>query len=219
MQALNPISSLGQTAGAAGVSSQSDISNEFETFIRLLTSQVRNQDPLSPLDSTQFVEQLATFSTLEQQVLSNQNLGNISNMIGDLHALAAGEWLGQSVTVASDWAPFSGSPVEFQAELPADADKAVLTVFDSEGTTLFTQDLDTAAELHAWTGETSSGELAAVNETYKLRVQAYRGRELLGEATPRILTTVTHVGSEGGALRLGTAANVTGDLSTISRID
>ena len=47
---------------------QADIGEEFNSFIQLLTAQVRNQDPLAPLDSTQFVEQLATFSTLEQQV-------------------------------------------------------------------------------------------------------------------------------------------------------
>lgn len=54
---------------------------EFNTFLTLLTAQIRNQDPLAPLDSTQFVEQLATFSSLELQAEGNQVLENIANML------------------------------------------------------------------------------------------------------------------------------------------
>lgn len=50
---------------------------EFETFLTLLTAQIKNQDPLAPLDSTQFVEQLATFSSLELQAKGNQTLDEI----------------------------------------------------------------------------------------------------------------------------------------------
>jgi len=54
---------------------------EFSTFLTLLTAQIRNQDPLAPLDSTQFVEQLATFSNLELQAKGNQTLEEISNLL------------------------------------------------------------------------------------------------------------------------------------------
>jgi flagellar hook assembly protein FlgD len=54
---------------------------EFSTFITLLTAQIRNQDPLAPLDSTQFVDQLATFSNLELQAKGNQTLEEISRLL------------------------------------------------------------------------------------------------------------------------------------------
>jgi len=54
---------------------------EFTTFLTLLTAQIRNQDPLAPLDSTQFVEQLATFSNLELQAEGNQTLEDIALML------------------------------------------------------------------------------------------------------------------------------------------
>lgn len=54
---------------------------EFSTFLTLLTAQIRNQDPLAPLDSTQFVEQLATFSQVEMQAKSNAHLENIATML------------------------------------------------------------------------------------------------------------------------------------------
>lgn len=61
--------------------SSTDASEEFDTFLTLLTAQIRNQDPLAPLDSTQFVEQLATFSNLELQAEGNQTLDSIARMM------------------------------------------------------------------------------------------------------------------------------------------
>lgn len=58
--------------------SEAGTGEEFQTFLTLLTAQIRNQDPLAPLDSTQFVEQLATFTNLELQAKGNQTLDTIS---------------------------------------------------------------------------------------------------------------------------------------------
>ena len=55
---------------------------DFTTFLTLLTAQIENQDPLAPLDSTQFVEQLATFSGLELQATANNFLEDIATMLG-----------------------------------------------------------------------------------------------------------------------------------------
>lgn len=65
----------------AASEARSDASEEFDTFLTLLTAQIKNQDPLAPLDSTQFVEQLATFSNLELQAEGNQTLESIARMI------------------------------------------------------------------------------------------------------------------------------------------
>ncbi|MEL6687541.1 MAG: flagellar hook capping FlgD N-terminal domain-containing protein [Pseudomonadota bacterium] len=70
-------------------------SEQFDTFLNLLTAQIQNQDPLAPIDSTQFVEQLATFSNLELQATTNQILEGISNLL----ASAIGE--GGSLTTDS----------------------------------------------------------------------------------------------------------------------
>ena len=66
---------------SAAEPSQSDVSEQFDTFLQLLTAQIRNQDPLAPLDSTQFVEQLATFSNLELQAQGNNTLEDIAAML------------------------------------------------------------------------------------------------------------------------------------------
>lgn len=66
------------TTSLSGLSGDTQkTAEEFETFLTLLTAQIKNQDPLAPLDSTQFVEQLATFSSLELQAKGNQTLDQI----------------------------------------------------------------------------------------------------------------------------------------------
>ncbi|MGV6820080.1 MAG: flagellar hook capping FlgD N-terminal domain-containing protein [Parvularcula sp.] len=76
---VSPISAAPSSASASAspISDNADLSSEFNQFLELLTTQVQNQDPFQPLDSTQFVEQLATFSALEQQVQSNDLLKKI----------------------------------------------------------------------------------------------------------------------------------------------
>ena len=69
------------TTDGSSSTSTSEITEQFDTFLQLLTAQIQNQDPLAPLDSTQFVDQLATFSSLELQAAGNQTLEEIAAMI------------------------------------------------------------------------------------------------------------------------------------------
>ena len=64
-----------------------DVTEQFDTFLKLLTAQIENQDPLAPLDSTQFVEQLATFSGLELQATANNSLTQIAELLTQQIAL------------------------------------------------------------------------------------------------------------------------------------
>ena len=156
------------STGAAQTTSQTSATSsatqqfgqEFNNFIKLLTAQVQNQDPLSPMDSTQFVDQLATFSTLEQQVQTNSSLGGISFLIGDLHTMFASEWLGETVTLESSWVPYTGSEVRYLTNTPDEADNAYLTVRNSEGELVWSEQLDMDDEVHTWNGQTNTGETA-----------------------------------------------------------
>ncbi|MBR9808619.1 MAG: flagellar biosynthesis protein FlgD [Alphaproteobacteria bacterium] len=190
---------------------------EFTSFIKLLTAQVQNQDPLAPMDSTQFVDQLATFSSLEQQVRTNDSLGGISSLIGDLHTMFASEWLGEKVTIESSWVPYSGSEIEYQDSAPADADKAYLTVRDPDGELVWSETLDLDENVHSWNGQTSSGDPAAPDTVYEFNIDYYRGAEYLGLGAPQIITTITDVGTENGALRFGTDSHLTADLYSVQK--
>jgi len=77
----DPTATQASTETDNSVTPQQSIGEEFDTFLTLLTAQIKNQDPLAPLDSTQFVEQLATFSNLELQAEGNKVLEDIAQML------------------------------------------------------------------------------------------------------------------------------------------
>ena len=218
MTDVNPVSNS-QSAVPTAPTTQERIGEEFFSFIQLLTAQVQNQDPLEPLDSTQFVEQLATFSSLEQQVETNESLRSIATMISDMNAVFASEWLGQDVSVEANWVPYDGGTVDFATDMPVVADEALLSVRDADGSLIWTQPLDTDAPAYRWDGETQSGTRAPANELYEFTISVLRDGDVVGTVTPRILTTITDVAVENGQLRLGTESGLTTDVGSVRRLD
>lgn len=86
------------------------ISSDFEMFLNMLTTQLRNQDPLEPADSSDYAAQLATFSGVEQQVLTNELLRGLIEQAGTGSLVQMGSWIGQEVRVAAPiW--FDGAPI------------------------------------------------------------------------------------------------------------
>ena len=206
-----------QSAVPTAPSNPPQIGAEFNNFLLLLTAQLRNQDPLSPADSTQFVEQLATFSSLEQQVKSNASLETIATMMGDLHAIVASEWLGQTVSVESSWVPFEGEPVEFSADIPPGVDHAILTVKDNSGEEVWSSVLDPDAASYTWQGQNLDNDLLPQG-IYQFGVDLYRGDEFAGAVAPRIITTVTDIANENGTLKFGTLSKLTTDLENVRKV-
>jgi len=121
-----------QAAPAASADARSNIAADFDTFLTMLTTQMKNQDPLNPVDSADFAVQLATFSGVEQQVQTNDLLramGAAGNM-GGLSQHAA--WVGMEARSAAP-IRFSGTPVELHYDVPLDAAGADIVVRDSSG--------------------------------------------------------------------------------------
>ena len=226
MTEINAATAATQTSTATPSSAQTtdsavtadSITSDFNTFIELLTAQVRNQDPLEPLDSTQFVEQLATFSSVEQQVQTNTTLGGIATMIGDLQSMLASEWIGEQIEVESSWVPYSGDPIEFNFDLPDTADSAQLTVRDPSGNEVYSEVLDPTAASQSWLGQTSDGGFASTDGLYQFSIDLYQGEEFLGALAPRIITTVTDITSENGKTSLGTSAQLSADVESARKV-
>ena len=204
----------------SGTTTQS-IGKEFNSFIKLLTAQIRNQDPLSPMDSTQFVDQLATFSTLEQQVASNTHLEGIASMIGGLHSsILAGQWLGETVAIDTSWAPYSGEGVDLVVDIPESTDETILKVRDADGNEIWSKTLDPEASSYTWNGETSTGDQMAEDGVYQLEIQMYKDGELQRTTSPRLIGTVTGVTvDETGTLLLETSLNLTTEMANVEKYD
>ncbi len=188
---MTSISPAGSTPAnvATAPTEQPAIGAEFNSFLKLLTAQLRNQDPLAPLDSTQFVEQLATFSSLEQSVKSNSSLDTIAAKMSDLYAIAASQWIGQTVSVETSWVPFSSEAVDFTVGIPEEADQAVLAIKNDAGEVVWTEALDPDAEEYSWDGRNQdTGEISPEGQ-YQFGVEIYRNNEYYGTIAPQFITS------------------------------
>lgn len=221
MTEVNPAASTGATTTSASSSTAintAGIGEEFNNFLQLLTAQIKNQDPLSPLDSTQFVEQLATFSSLEQQVKTNVSLEGIASMIGDLHAIVANDWLGQEVAVASKHVAYEGKPVEFEVNPSLAHDQAVLTITDSQNNVVWQEALDASSERHSWDGTIANQNAKAASGIYQFQLDLFKDGQPIAQTDAEFISKVTALGNEDGKLVLGTENYLTGDLATTRKI-
>ncbi|NNF91122.1 MAG: flagellar hook assembly protein FlgD, partial [Boseongicola sp.] len=95
---------------AADREGSSALSSDFETFLLMLTTQMQNQDPLNPIESQDFAVQLATFSGVEQQVLSNELLETLATGMGLSGMSQLAGWVGMEARVTAP-AAFDGTPI------------------------------------------------------------------------------------------------------------
>jgi flagellar basal-body rod modification protein FlgD len=171
------------------------ITSDFTTFLKMLTTQMQNQDPLNPLDSTDFAVQLATFSGVEQQVRTNQLLLDLSSQFGLSGIGQYASWIGQE---ARSPAPvvFQGAPVTIHAPIDSAADSAVLTVTDAAGNLLARETLPPGRGPFTWFGADARGEPLPPG-TYRLGVESLRGGEVIATSAVQSFSRVEEVRKEG----------------------
>ncbi|HTS92984.1 MAG TPA: flagellar hook capping FlgD N-terminal domain-containing protein [Stellaceae bacterium] len=165
--------SSGISTGSTSPTDPSLLSQNFNTFLTLLTTQLQNQDPLSPLDTNQFTQQLVSFSEVEQQIDTNNNLQTLINLQNASQTISALPLVGRTINYSSNTAPLSGGQASFSYTLPTNAIAATLAVADANGNVVYTAPAATAAGLHSftWNGTTNTGATAA-NGDYSLSVLA-----------------------------------------------
>lgn len=172
MEIAAPNTSIGTQSLVSGTSSNA-LASDFETFLKLLTTQIQNQDPLSPADSTEFVAQLATFSSVEQQVKTNDQLQTLTTLSGVQSLGQLASWVGMEVR-ASAPVSFEGDPVTLYPDIPLTAERADLVVRDSSGAEVSRHALPIGADPYEWDGKTTSGSTLA-NGVYSFSVEPFVG--------------------------------------------
>ena len=201
---INPTTTTGATGAKAGASETSGsgtaagaVTGDFQTFLTLLTTQMRNQDPLKPMDSTEFVAQLASFSAVEQQIRSNDRLQGILDVLSGGSPAGLAEWIGREVRVAAE-ADFGGAPVDVAVE-PADgADKAVLVVTNDFGNEVARLAVAADATEVSWAGTDAAGGTVA-HGRYGFALESYAGDTLLGTSEGKVFRQVQEVRVVDGA--------------------
>lgn len=168
-----------QQPGVNRNSTDRSVSSDFTTFLTLLTTQLKNQDPLKPLDSTEFVAQLASFSAVEQQVKTNDALAMITELLGGPGASGLTAWVGAEVRALKP-ADFSGSPVNIFVTSQEGADRVQLVVKNAAGETVQTLPLALpfTSDILPWAGVDPSGTPFA-NGQYHFSIESFQGSTLL----------------------------------------
>ena len=147
------------TAQAAGAIGSQQLAGNFNTFLTLLTTQLQHQDPLSPLDTNQFTQQLVEFSSVEQQVNMNSNLQTLISLQQTAEATSAMQFLGSNVTLGGSTATLAAnSPATWSLNSAAPATASV-TVTSSTGQTAFngTVSLNAGSQSYSWNGQGNNG--------------------------------------------------------------
>ncbi len=170
----NQTQAQAQVASAAEAS-RTSLGGNFDTFLKLLTAQVQNQDPLSPMDTTQFTQQLVQFSQVEQQIRTNEQMEALVTATRTSQTAGALTYLGRTVEIASAvggvGAP--GDDVRWDLAFSEPATRATARVQDASGRVIFEQSLGAQAgrTRFTWDGTTSAGTPAPAG-VYRLSIAA-----------------------------------------------
>lgn len=191
---------LARNAAAAtteATSGQGALSSDFQTFLLMLTEQLKNQDPLNPLEATDFAVQLATFSGVEQQVRTNDLLRDLAGQMGTGGLAQYAGWIGME---ARSPAPvyFTGAPVMIEPERADGATSSTLVVRDAAGAIVGQAVLPQAAGPVEWVAADADGR-PLPNGLYSLTVENRNGDTVLPNTAVLSYARVTEVraGADG----------------------
>jgi flagellar basal-body rod modification protein FlgD len=163
-----------------------------EEFLRLFTTQLRFQDPLNPLKSTEFTTQLAQFSSLEQLMNINENLSGILTYQNSLNNALATGLIGRTVSVDGDSIQLNGGSVTINYELPSSVQTLSLNIYDQRGTRVRTVSLgpaDAGRRSFIWDGKDDAGNPLS-DGVYTVEFQA---SDIDGNSVPVTTETTARV--------------------------
>jgi len=205
-----PTTQLGSTrsssSGASGTSSDiasgaSSLSTSYQSFLTLLTTQLKNQDPSSPEDPNQFTTELVQMTGVQQQLLSNQLLQQLVNASPSQGVTSDVGLIGKTVSASTPSATLSNGSATWDYTLPTSVAKATVTVSDSTGDVVYSgsaPSFASGAHSFTWDGETTSGTQEPNGGTYTLTMSAADASGGSVSPTIGVTGTATSVQTTGG---------------------
>ena len=191
---ITPTTSATAPATASRTETQEStnaMAGDFQTFLTLLTTQMRNQDPLKPMESTEFVAQLASFSGVEQQIRANERLDGILGVLSGGSADGLAAWIGREVRVPGK-AEFSGEALEIGMSPVEGADRTVLVVQNDFGQRVARLTVTPENGTISWDGTDGLGTPLA-HGRYGFEVESYTGEALRDTQAGQVFATVNEV--------------------------
>jgi flagellar basal-body rod modification protein FlgD len=197
-------STAGLTSPAATLDenapSKAAISSDFETFLKMLTVQMQNQDPLNPIESSDYAVQLATFSGVEQQVRTNDLLTSLGGQMGLMGMSQLAGWVGMEARAAVP-AQFKGDPITVAPKVAPTADEAFLIVQNQIGTEVQRVAISAADTSIEWAGIGADGN-PMLPGSYSFHVENRSDGQVVSLEPAEVYTTVTEARNQGGQVML-----------------
>ena len=201
---VDGVGSAANTYQSAGDKAAATLAGNFDDFLVLLTTQLMNQDPMDPMDSGEFTQQLVQFSSVEQQIKTNQNLETLASLTLMNHQSSMASYLGKDALVPGligkfDPASTTGqNEVHWRYNLPAEVAEAKIEVRNSSGEVVYTGNAETAYGTHdfTWNGELADGSTAPA-DSYKLKIVAKDEDEQLLDVGIAVRGTIQSVDLTG----------------------
>jgi flagellar basal-body rod modification protein FlgD len=177
---------------------QQQLTGNLNTFLTLLTTQLQNQDPLNPMDSDQFTQQLVEYSQVEQQINTNSDLQSLISLQQGGAGSGAVSYLGKTITVTNGQAPLTDSQATWNYSLAAQSASTTLTVTNASGQVVYTGAGSTSAGSNTfnWNGQDNSGNQLP-DGVYTLAVTATGASGAAVTSSVSTTGTVTEVNLSG----------------------
>ncbi|NWG53479.1 MAG: flagellar hook assembly protein FlgD [Hydrogenophilaceae bacterium] len=193
---------------SASQTARTKLSENFDTFLVLLTAQLQNQDPLSPMDSSEFTQQLVQFSQVEQQISTNDNLETLISQQSAAAAALPLSYLGRAALIESSRATlYEEGSARWSYSFEEEPASVTLTVKDSSGRIVYSEEGVAASGAHnfTWDGTKANGE-AATPGVYTLSVVALDDAGETVASKVNVMELVTGVDFTSGAPRIVTSS-------------
>ncbi len=214
---ISAITGAIQTGTSQTNASSQTLSADMNTFLTLLTTQLKYQDPLDPMDTAEFTNQLVQYSSVEQAIQTNEKLNNLLTLtVSNLGAQAI-SYIGKTAQVLGDVMPLNGGKAKATYTLSKDVVSTTITVKDMNGKVVYTETGLTTAGTHdfVWNGKDMDGNQLE-DGAYQIVVSP---KVASGETSATVTTTifgkVTGVASDSSGVYIGLGDFVTAGLGDI----
>lgn len=201
VSAITPLSTNTQQTSTAAA----QLAGNFDNFLKLLTTQLSNQDPLSPLDATQFTTQLAQFSMVEQQINTNKQLSQLIGAQGVNQGSYSVAFLGKMVEAQGSVSELKNGSAEWGYFLNGNAAGTQIQILDETGQVVRTIPGETTAGFHdlTWDGKNNDGDQLP-DGAYTIKVSAVAGDGSPVSAVASAVSQVTGISFSNGEVQLHT---------------
>src|SRR6266699_7156759 len=152
-------SSSGSSGSSLSSTTDATLAGNFQTFLTLLTTQLQNQNPLDPLDTNQFTQQLVQFASVEQQLKTNDPLSTLVSLQQTTQSTQALGFVGKTAVVDGSAAAMSNSQAAWLLDVPKDS-TVNISITNSAGQTVYSKDYAISAgdgQSFTWDGKGNDG--------------------------------------------------------------